>query len=129
MDIDQTDDGISNINVPADGKALNIATFNLPSQFEADCAKLYRLAVDALDDVLRDPKAPAAARVSAANSVLDRAERAIERSRPADQKELNELTAGELGALVRRLELKYAAAQAQDAAVLGADEPKDEPNQ
>jgi hypothetical protein len=101
----------------------------LPAIFKENCVRLTRLAVETIGDVMQDRKAPAAARVAAANSWLDRAERAIERSRPMDEKDGNELTAGELGALVRRLELKLAAAQAQDAVVLGADEVKIEPNQ
>lgn len=89
-----------------------------PEELAAVQSGLTVLATHTLANVLRDKRAPAAARVSAANSVLDRAERQAERNRDPAEKELSELTLLELDALVRQIELKRSAASAQDAQVL-----------
>ena len=81
---------------------------------------LAPLAHQTLQRVLSNPKTPASAAVAAANAVLDRRERAIERERREDpaNKTLGELTLAELDAVIRALDLKRAAQSAEDAQVI-----------
>jgi hypothetical protein len=104
--------------VPGENNSLITQSFNSPDEFANNCANLVNDAFKALKDVLTDRKSPAAARVAAANAVLDRAERAIERSRPLEEREPADLSAGELASLVRKLERRLAAETAQDAQIL-----------
>lgn len=92
---------------------------DVPAEFTENANRLVKLAEDALERVLRNKKAPASAVVSAANSVLDRAERAAERHRDPMEREVGDLTLAELDAIVRRLELQRSAQSAQDAQIIG----------
>lgn len=98
---------------------MDIEQGRLPAEFVDSAQRMLKLAEETLEEVMRDKRAPAPARVSAANSVLDRQERAAERAqRSAAEKEINELTPAELASIIRRLELQRAAAAAEDAQVI-----------
>lgn len=93
---------------------------DLPDEFVEASRNLVSLANATLAEIMASDRAPAAARVSAANAVLDRDDRARarERDRSLQDKTLGELTVAELEALALSLARKKAALEAVDAQII-----------
>lgn len=92
----------------------------IPEGIAERAAFIVELAERTLVDVMTDTRAQAAAKVSAAHAILDRADKQTERlERAARERELGELSAADLETILRQLMLKRNATNAQDAQVIG----------